>query len=267
MQKKYILIGVSLIIILALIFLLVGDKNLNLKSPEIEKLYSYLGEVDVYHCGGLNTYSSEAVTKDTLTSDTRLCMAYYNIPAKDISSQTVEITGKNANSLNICKVGEGTTLSAGDNSNCAYTKISKESLKQAYLEIYGEEPKKYEEFNISNTKSCYLEEDTYYCGDAETYSISIMPETNIYRLKKSALKRFNGDIIISDYFLKIANNKCYLTASGEEESSTCTEALSKYSNFDSLSNAEKAQFVKKYGKLYKHVYKELNNNYYWSKSY
>ncbi len=264
MKEKYYVLTIGLFIAFICIFFIVKDKPLDLKSAEISELYSYLGEVDIYHCGGLSTYSSDEVTKDDISDANRLCMAYYNLDDQAKTSKTSAITGKNENDVKICQVEEGIAFSADENTECSYTEIKKTDLEKSYLDIYGSKPK-IGNFNITNSDICYLKEDTYYCGKAQTYNIAVMPETSIYRLKKNALKRFNGDIVISDYFLKIVNNTCYLT-SGEEESSDCTEALSKFEDFEAESDSVKADFIRKYGKLYKHTFKKLNDDYYWSKS-
>ncbi len=268
MKKHKYLILAGILVIITILIIITGDKSIPLNNDNMDKLYSYLGEVDIYHCGGLNAYSGKKVTKDTISNSNRLCMAYYNIADTLLTEETAESTDKSANDLPICRVGEGITLSADDNKECAYKTFTKTSIDEAYKEIYGEKPQKYDDFNISNTDICYLEGDTYYCGTSETYNVTIIPETNIYRLKKSAVKRFNGDIIISDYFIRIANDTCYLSSTGDTEDAECTEALSKYDNFEALKDSEKIAFVKRYGKVYKHTFKEdKNSNYYWYKSY
>ena len=68
MKKKVVIIlGILFIVVIILLVIFLGDQSLDLESDEITNLYSYLGEVDIYHCGGLNGYTGEEVTYETLS--------------------------------------------------------------------------------------------------------------------------------------------------------------------------------------------------------
>lgn len=261
-RKKtiFILAVVCIIIILILVFIL-GDKSLDLNSNEISTLYKYLGEVDIYHCGGLSTYSKDIITKDDLNEDKKLCMAYYNLNNESISSDTIKSSGVNKNDIKICKIGESITLATDEEKDdCEYLTFSKDDLNEAYKDIYGEDISKYTQFFISSSNACYLEGDMYYCGTSETFTYSLAAQATIYRLPYKAVKQLNGDIIIYDYFLKVTDDNCYLTNDSSEVSEDCIEALSKQDEID-------ATFVQKYGSLYKHTFKKnRDGDYYWSNS-
>ncbi len=268
MKKKYFIIGLIILIIICVVILLTRNEKLDFESVEVKELYSYLGEVDLYHCGGLTVYSGNTVTIDSISDSNKLCMAFYNLNSEDLTKETTPSTGKNDNDIKICKIGENVTFttSEDDEKNCTYNIISKKKLNAAYKDIYGTDISKdnTSSFNISSTNTCYLEGEEYYCGNAETFSVAITPETNVYRLKFKAIKDHKGNIIISDYYLRIANNKCYLTNNSEEESSECTKALSNLKgSFEQESESAKADFVKKYGRLYRHTFQNKDNDYYW----
>lgn len=259
-KKKIIsiLAVVCIIIILCLAFIL-SDKELDLESEQVKSLYKYLGEVDIYHCGGLLTYSENTVTKDTLSVSNKLCMAYYELSDEQKTSKNMDSTEINKNDLKICKVGENAVFTTEDDQDyCSYVEINLNDLNQAYEKIYGENNTSQDSFYITNSDACYLEGDVYYCGKAETFTYSLMPEATIYRLLNKAVTKLNGDIVIYDYYLKVSNDKCYLANDTSSEDTTCTKALK-----DTID----AEFVRKYAALYKHTYqKDENGNYYWVKS-
>ena len=113
MKAKVVsVLGIFVIVIVVLLVIFLGDKSLDLESDMVRELYSYLGEVDVYHCGGLNQYSGEEVTYDTLSSDNKLCMAYYELSASNITKETAQVTTTNEQDIPICEIGEGIRLAA-----------------------------------------------------------------------------------------------------------------------------------------------------------
>jgi len=255
-----IIIIVAILLVAAIFF--IGDKKLDLESDEIKNLYSYLGEVDIYRCGGLITYNDNETTKEDISSENSLCNAYYNTNENKLKTNSIESTDTNSNKIKICKVGDKTTIAANEDSKeCTYNTISKEDLNETYKKIYGEDIKTYEEkFQISDSKTCYLEGETYYCGEAETYTYSLGNDATIYRLMDKALKTHNGKITITDYFLKISSNKCYASNNSTNELTTCSEEITSGKKID-------AELIKKYGSLYKHTFvKDANENYYWNKS-
>lgn len=261
MKNKYknlLYIAITLVIILIIAFLfLSGDKSLDVSSLEITTLYSYLGEEDISHCGGLNVYKEEAVTLDNISLENTLCMAYYNI--SDLKTEDTNTTGVNKDGTKTCRVGKNTTFIALENEDtCSYSTITKEDLNNAYQKIYGENIKEYSNFYVTPTKTCELEGDKYYCGDTPNNSYSLGMDAEIYRLIDKAIEQPSAkNIIIYDYFLRISDNKCYPTNSNDNENVECTEALS--DNIDE-------EFMKKYGTIYKHTYKKQGDNYYWYKS-
>ena len=55
MNKRNITIILAAVLAILSIYMLIADKDLSIKSKEVTMLYDYLGEVDIYHCGGLKT--------------------------------------------------------------------------------------------------------------------------------------------------------------------------------------------------------------------
>lgn len=263
-MKKKILVVLGIVVVIIVIFLVIflGDKPLKLDDPQVTELYSYLGEVDIYHCGGLNSYTGEEVKYDTLSDENKLCMAYYKLDNKQIKTDSHEVTAKNDNDIEICEIGEGIRLAAEEGENsCEYQIISSTDLKEAYSAIYGKELPDDSSFYINGTEACYLNGEEYYCGEAETFVYSLTPEATIYRLMNKASEKLNEDIVITDYYLRISDNKCYGSNDSEDEISACSEALEN----DSVEINE--EFVQKYGTLYKHTFKKNNDdNYYWYSS-
>lgn len=257
-NKTVLIISIGILIILIIVsFFLLKDKTLDLNGREVTELYQILGTEDIYHCGGLNVYDENAVTLKDLEQKNTLCMAYYN--SENLKSETLKVTEKNKNKEDICRLGENVTFLA-NKKTCKYYKISKDELNNNYEKLYGEKINEYKDFSISSNETCFLEGDYYYCGEGETYTYSLSPETTIYRLLNKAQKQVNGDVTIYDYYLKISDNKCYISNNNLEDSE-CSEELKKQKEVKI-----NEEFVKKYGKLYKHSYKKNNNSTYWIKS-
>ena len=264
MKKKVVIgLGIVIIVIVILLVIFLGDKSLDLESEQIANLYSYLGEVDVYHCGGLNQYSGEEVTYDTLSNDNKLCMAYYELSEEKKTKNTAEVTITNDNDISVCEIGEGTRLAANENEEeCYYNTINKEDLIEAYQKAYGKDLPDETSFYISGTEACYLEGEEYNCGNAETYMVSLTPEATIYRLMNKAVEKMNGDIVISDYYLRISDNKCYSSNSSNSEISACSTIITDNPNEEITS-----EFVLEHGSIYEHTFKQdKDGNYYWYSS-
>lgn len=262
-NKRILMVGALIVIILGIVLIMVltGDKKLDLESEIVTNLYKYLGETDINHCGGLSTYNGSTVTPNDITTENKLCMAYFALDLNKIKTDTAEVTDTNKNGTKICKIGEGTILATNteEGETCDYRTIAKDELNSSYKSLYGEDIKDYNNFYTSSTNTCILEGDNYYCGEGETYQYSIAAEATIYRLIDKAAKK-GDDIFIYDYFLKVTNNTCYVSSNNENENNKCSEKLSDNPEINEA-------FVKKYGKIYKHTFtKDKNNNYYWVKS-
>lgn len=261
-RKKLIFILAVVCIIIFVIFAFIfGDKNLDLNSNEVSSLYKYLGEVDIYHCGGLSTYSENTITKDDISDGNKLCMAYYNLNQDKVKKETIDSYGVNKNDIKICKVGENITLATNNDEDfCNYFSFSKNELNNSYNDIYGTEISNYNSFYISSSNSCYLEGETYYCGTSETFTYSLAEQATVYRLLNKAVQQLNGDIIIYDYFLKVTEDSCYDSSDSKVAMDKCSKALDSQNEID-------AEFVRKYGSIYKHTFKKNSNgDYYWAKS-
>ena len=264
MKKKVVFgVGILIIVVVVLLVIFLGDKHLDMTSTQVSTLYSYLGEVDVNRCGGLNQYIGEEVTYDDLSNNNKMCIAYYELSDDEKTSDTQEVTSTNDNDLDICEIGEGIRLVASEGEDtCSFEVIAKEDLEDAYQTVYGNDLPEDEEFYISSNIACYLEEDQYYCGEAETFVQSLTPEATVYRLMDSAIKKLNGDIVISDYYLKVSDNRCYPSGAFEDEITACSDALA-----DDASIQIDEDFVREHGALYEHVFKEnADGSYYWYSS-
>lgn len=251
-SKFLLLLSICIISVIGIFFVIKG-KELDIESEEVKKLYHYLGEENESHCNELSVYKDKIVTKDDISLENKLCLAYFETENKEIGE--LPITGSNKNKAKICKKGEITFTS--DDNTCHYTKVSKEELNNNYKTIYGEDISEFKTFYIDSKTACHLKGDYYLCGGAETYSFSISAPTDVYRVLTKAIKK-GEEIILTDYYLKISNGKCYTNESSEN--SDCTKAIE--------NNEIDVAFVKKYGAEYEHVFKnEKNTPYHWVKSY
>jgi len=267
MNKKniFIILAAVLIVVIIVLGIIFQDNELDITSKKVTDLHNSLGEANINKCGGLITYSDKAITEKDLESDNRLCMAYYRLEKDQKAENTIKSSGKNESKIEICQVGESTTLATNndDETECTYETINEVDLKDAYQKLYGNNLPEVESFYISDKKACFKEGEKYYCGDSETYNLSLAPETTIYRIIKSAVEKSNGDIIIYDYFLKVSNTTCY-SKNNNEENNECSNNLK---DTDLTKDKEVISLVKKYGSVYKHTFKkDKNENYYWFKS-
>ncbi len=264
MKKNVVLIivGLAVLFIVILLAFFINDKQLDLKSEEVTKLYSYLGEIDIYHCGGLNQYSKETTSYEDLSNENKMCIAYYALDNNKISNLKANVTTTSKENVNICEIGEGIRLITEEGEECAYQTIAKKDLENIYQKVYGKNLPEEKSFYISENKACYLENDNFYCGEGETYMYSLTAESSIYRLLNKAILKRNDDITITDYYLRVSNNKCYQSNNNDEEITACSNELAK--NDDITIDSE---FVMKYGAIYEHTYKQdKNGNHYWYKS-
>lgn len=267
MKNKNLVLIISVIILIILLIFVVflGEKKLDINSDKIKNLHASLGEVDTNKCGGLITYSDKTMTESDLDIENRLCKSYYAMNIKDIITEVTKETIQNENDNKICKVGEKTTLATTDEkeSECSYKIIENNILNEVYTDIYGTKMTEKDSFYISDKEACYKEGERYYCGKAENYKVSIIPNTTIFRMIDKAIESSNGEIIIYDYFLKISNNICYYK-NNSEKNNECSEELKK---IDINNTKETMSLIKKYGTIYKHTFKEgKNDSYYWFKT-
>lgn len=258
MKKAVYIIG-SIIIIVLIFVIFMPEKELDINSAKIKDLYTYLGDVDINKCGGLTTYRDVAVSVSDIDTENKACEAYYHTLKK--SEKTSEVTGKDENGTNTCKISDNITLSSNDEL-CNYEVINMNDLKETYYKLYNEDLNTEEDmFYIATSKACYKEGEEYYCGNALSYKISIAPDAIIYRFINKAIEK-NDNIEIYDKFLKISDNKCF-SKNNNIENTECSNHLSEY---DLTNDEQVIELVKKYGSTYKHTFKSNSDSYYWSKS-
>ena len=246
---------IILVIIVVIIFMF-KSKSLNPESDDITKIYNYLGTNDLDICNGLYAYDENEVNYDTLDNKWRICNAYNNLNVGEETVIKIDKTKKDNN----CRVGENITF-ATDNYNsdvCTISKVSSEEVNSEYKKIYGRDIENYETFDYNDTTICYYEDDYYYCGLKESYTTTIGAEPSTYRSIQKAVQN-DDEIIIYDYFLKVVNNECLTSFTGNTKNDECSTDY----NEDTKINYS---YLKKYGTRYKHTFKKSGDDYYWVKS-
>lgn len=260
--KKYSLTLLIVLLIITTILLVIVKVTLggNIKTENklVKSLYSYVSNDEIEKCGGLLFYNDEKVTKEKLTDDQKVCLAFI----KTTTLKGEKITLNKEKSDNICTLEKG-KIFATDNyeeSKCSIQKYKTDEILKTSKKIFGEEITLKDSFMLDNYNICYLVDDYYYCGLSETFSFTIGNESYVYRVINKAVEKGKDEIIIYDYFLKITNDLCYPTFTSNKENKKCTE---KYN-----ANKVNYKFVKKYGTKFKHVFKKLDNSddYYWLSS-
>lgn len=245
----YIILIVALIILLVILYL---NKGHNSESSEVKRLYEFLGSNDLQVCGGLKTYGDEEINQDNLPLEDKLCLAYS-------LAENTELKVEKEKNANVCNV-VGSNGFAPDNYDadvCTISMIEKDKIDAKYKEVYGEEISEYKEFNYNDITVCYYKEDEgYYCGLSEGYTTTIGAEPHTYRSIVD-VKKNSDELVITDYFLKTVNSKCYNSFTENKENEKCSNNLKDKVNY---------KFLKKYGKKYRHTFKKDGNNYFWIKS-
>ena len=260
MKKKNLVLLLSgiVVILVGVVISLFIKKGVpvNANGKTVKELYSYVGNSDLEKCGGLVFYNDSKVDYNSLSNDTKICLAYTQVK-KEVKEEIKLDKNKKGN---ICTLSKG-LIFATDNYEdkiCTLSKTNKDLVNENYKKIFGKEIDAYDKFQLDNITVCYLNDDSYYCGLSEEYTYTIGAEPHTYRAIKDSFKK-NNEIIIYDYFLKVINNECYTSYVKDSKNDKCTKALENNKNVE-------YKFLKKYGTQYKHIFKKDNNVYHWVSS-
>ena len=266
MSKNKKKIKINMVILVVILFVAIvglilyftlNGKKLDTNSTQINELYSYLGSNDLEVCNGLSIYSEKEINYDNIDNNIRICNAYSLLDIDETSIVKIDKTKKN----NTCSINENIKFATDNYEDdiCTITKIESEKINEQYKKMYGKEIENYEQFQLNPTTICYYDEEGYYyCGLSESFTYTIGAEPQTYRTIKKATKK-DDEIIIFDYFMKVINNECFTTYDGDNKNNNCSNIFNEDTNVD-------YDFLKKYGTLYKHTFKESNGSYYWVKS-
>ena len=266
MSKNKKKIKINMVILVVILFVAIvglilyftlNGKKLDTNSTQINELYSYLGSNDLEVCNGLSIYSEKEINYDNIDNNIRICNAYSLLDIDETSIVKIDKTKKN----NTCSINENIKFATDNYEDdiCTITKVESEKINEQYKKMYGKEIENYEQFQLNPTTICYYDEEGYYyCGLSESFTYTIGAEPQTYRTIKKANKK-DDEIIIFDYFMKVINNECFTTYDGDNKNNNCSNIFNEDTNVD-------YDFLKKYGTLYKHTFKESNGSYYWIKS-
>lgn len=256
-DKKNILVYaiIAVFIIILITWFLIKGKSMDANSTLINEIYSYVGNKNLELCDGLINYNAKELGYEDIENSSRICTAYSLLNTEDSTTLKIDRTKKN----NTCSVTEDIVFATDNYEDeiCTITKIDAKLVNDSYKKIYGKDIESYESFQLDNSTICYYKEDAYYCGLSETYTYTIGAEPHTYRTIKKAISK-NDEIIIYDYFIRITNDECYTTYTGDTKNEKCT---------DNYAGKEiDYKFMRKYGTLYKHTFKKSGDSYYWIKS-
>lgn len=258
-NDKILMLLIGILIITTTILAVVMIKRtfeLDTNSAEIVELHNYFSSNDLQECEGLFNYSDRLVEYKDISSQNKLCIAYQKANIKDVETATIKVDKKK----NICTLEKGIVFKANENSTeCVYSKVKKEIIDNSYKKLYGRDIEDNKSFKIDNLNICYLKDDYYYCGLAETFTYTIGSESFIYRVIEKAVEK-SSDIIIYDYFVKINDDTCFQNYTTTTINEECTN------NFNVKKDIT-FNFMKKYAAKYKHVYrKNEDGTYHWVSS-
>lgn len=203
-------------------------------------------------------YSNEEVNYDVLDNETKLCTAYRLLDEESKSSNDYE-----GNEENTCSINDNIVFATNNYEDdiCTVEEVSKDELNNTYKQVFGNDISEDGEFLINYNTVCYNNGDYYYCGLAETYTKTFGAEPHTYRTIKDVYKK-GDEIIIYDYFLKIVNGECYSSYVNGTTNNNCTNELPENEDDYNIDY----DFLRKYGTLYKHTFKQSGDTYYWVSS-
>lgn len=257
-NKLTLLLSGIIVILVGVIVVLLVKKGIpvNANGKTVKDLYSYIGNSDLEKCGGLVFYNDGVVDYNSLSNDTKICLAYSQVKKEDKEDAKLDKDKKS----NTCTLSEGLTFATDNYEDkiCTLSKTSNDLVNNKYKVLFGSDISSYDKFQLDNTTICYSNEGSYYCGLSEEYTYTIGAEPHTYRAIKDSFKK-SDEIIIYDYFLKVINNECYTSYVNDSKDDKCSKALENNKNVD-------YKFLKKYGTKYKHIFKKDNNAYYWVSS-
>ena len=253
-KKNRVVILFFILIILTILIILVNIFSDNkISDKKINTLYSYISNDDIEKCGGLQFYQKDKVTTNTLSDDVKMCIAFIKTDNLKSDKKTYNRDSKKKTCTTKDKM-----VFATDNyeeEKCTVNTYDIKEVKNTYKKIFGTELKELDSFNLDDYNICYIKDNTLYCGLSEIFSFTIGNQSYVYRTLKKTVEK--GDqIIIYDYFIKVNEDKCYSSFDGSEIKK-CSKNLKK-------NNKVNYKFIKKYGSTYKHTFKKVNNNDYYS---
>ena len=235
MDKRSLIIKIlDVIIVLLLIAIVViifkKGKPLNTNGKVVKDLYSYVGNNNLEKCGGLVFYSQEELKVDKSKKG------------------------------NTCSLKDSLVFATDNYEDkiCTLSKTNKDLVNENYKKMFGKSIESYDKFQLDEVTVCYYDEDNYYCGLSEEYTITYGAEPHTYRTIKSAYKK-GDEIVIYDYFLRTINDECFTNYMKDDKDDTCSKALENKKEVD-------YKFLKKYGTRYVHTFKKSGDSYYWVSS-
>lgn len=248
----------AIVLVVLVVLKVIKGKEVDTNTSMINEIYTYLGQNDLSYCSGLNTYSNETVSYDSLSNADKICNAVASLYLKDEATlMKIDKSKKN----NTCSIANDLVFATDnyESDMCSLYRIDKDKVSEKYKSMYGKELENDESFTLSNTMICYPHEDSYYCGLSETFTVTVGVEPATYRSIKEAVEK-NNKLIIYDYFIKIANDECFTTYTTDTINSKCSADYKEKQKVN-------YSYLKKYGTLYKHTFeKDSKGNYYWVQS-
>ena len=254
---KILLIIFAITTIIFISVLICFHNRLNPSDKRVEGVYNYFNFKTIGTCEGQLNYTDKKITYKDVSLETKNCIAYQNanIPKDKIVTETYEGTKKKET----CTHDGMVFRKNADSNECVVNKIEKEYLEKSYKKIFGKDLEDSEMFYTDNLNICYLKDDYYYCGLAETYTLIFANPSSINRVIDKVYKK-GSSMIVYDYFLKIEADKCYTNYTTTEADSDCSSEYAK-------NKKEDIKFIRKYGTYYKHTYKKAaDGSYYWVSS-
>lgn len=259
-EKDTLLTALLIILLITSIILvvlkIVNGTVLENDDKKVTELHNYFNPEVLINCDGLYNYADKLVDYKGLNNDNKMCLAYQKIDTKNSESIEYKLDAKDKV---ICTQDDMVFRAEDEADKCIVNKVDKKELNAVYKKIFGKDVEDVKEFKVDNYHICYNKEDAYYCGLSETYTYSIGNESIVYRVLNRVVEK-GGEIVIQDYFLKTTGESCYNSYTATATDQKCTSEYKKSKEIDT-------DFMLKYGKAYKHVFKKAKDGtYYWVSS-
>jgi len=257
-QDQFLKILIILLLLLTISLIIASIYARNLIEPDskmAKNLHNMLNTEELTNCDGLFYYSDSKETYDTISSETKLCLAYQKSKIKNVETEF----WKKAKKKDICTKDNMTFRVDNKENKCIVSKIDKAIIEKTYKAIFGKNINDDKSFKIDNSNICYLKDKYYYCGLSESVTYTLGNEAMIYRIIDKGVEK-GKQIVLYDYFLKINNDICFKNYTTSDKNESCTKDYKNNKNID-------YKFLKSYGTKYKHIFeKSSDDSYYWVSS-
>ena len=274
LKNKIIGIGISILIIIGIIgfvfkFLLISNESGKKKnnnslvedtlpiemSERAKNLYDLVIGEGIYSSCRVKAqmYKTEGVKLENLLKESAVCYAFLNLDEQYRTPIDYDITGVRDDGIGYCMINLDVVVYDYDASGkCSAYFLDREVFYTASLKVFGDRIISNSSFILDNNVECSVVNGVYYCGEYKGTALD--GNKNHYHYVKEYTED-DEEIVIYDYLVYRydSDGQCYAGFSSNAIGICPSQITNGY--------------IKKYGLLYKHTFKNNGEgDYYWESS-